>query len=215
MPMKRVDFTTKQREYWVNLLLSRDGYHCVSCAKDVQTLIRESKPNRTLPVLVIDHIDGDTRYCDSKDGGHGGNLRLLCYSCNRKNTKSERPVMPSRDRTPEQKKSEDSKPVFYNWVNAYLIENKDICYNRMLNRGSKIANDSSQVTVKRWYDQMVDVLGGYEEFYLNMVNGDCDYSKCNNIHVCFYGEVPREQDVARQQVLDEGIPDYDDANRFT
>ncbi len=213
--MKRVDFTTRQREYWQNYLLARDGYYCVCCKKDTTTLIRESKIDRKLPVLVIDHIDGDTRYTDSKDGVIGGNLRHLCYSCNRKNIKETRPVEPERPRTPEQKKSEDSKPIFYNFVNAYLVENKNICYKRMLNRGSKLANDSSQITVTRWYDQLVDVVNGYEEYPLSLVDGDCDYSKCNGIHVCFYGEIPREEDVAKQQALREGIADYDDADKYT
>lgn len=213
--MKRTDFTPRQREFWRCFLLGRDGYLCVGCNKDVSTLIRESKTDRSLPVLLIDHIDGDTRFTDSRDGVHGGNLRHLCYSCNRKNVKSARPTMPSREAPPELLKSETSKPKFYNFLNAYLVENKNICYKRMLNRGSKLANDSSQITATRWYDQMVDVINGYEEYSLDMVNGDCDYSKCNNIHVCFYGEIPREQDVAKEQALREGIPDYDDANRFT
>jgi hypothetical protein len=187
----------------------------VGCNKDVTTLIRESKESRSLPVLLIDHIDGDTRFTDSKDGTHGGNLRHFCYSCNRKNTKSARPIMPDRERSPEQLKSEVSKPMFYNFVNAYLIESRNICYKRMLNRGSKLANDSSQITATRWYDQMVDVVGGYEEYNLIDANGYCDYSKCNGIHVCFFGEVPREQDVAREQALSEGISEYDDSKKYT
>ena len=85
----------------------------------------------------------------------------------------------------------------------------------MVNRGSKLANDSSQVTVTRYYDQMVDVVNGYEEYNLIDVDGYCDYSKCNGIHVCFYGEVPREEDVAKQQALNEGRSNFDDAQKFT
>ncbi len=210
----RWEFTPKEYEYWRNFLLGRDGYVCVGCTKDVSTLLRESKPNRTLPILVIDHIDGDTRYTDSKDGTKGGNLRHLCYSCNRKNTRHQRPTMPVRDAPPELSKSSKAKPIFYDFINAYIIENKDICYQRMLNRGSKVALDSSQVSAKRWFNQMVDVVNGYEIFSLEQVNGDCDYYLCDGEHVCFYGEVPRLQDIARQKALDEGIPDYDDAQKY-
>lgn len=213
--MKRIEFTPRQREYWRSFLLGRDGYLCVGCNKDVSTLIRESKKDRALPVLLIDHIDGDTRFTDSRNGTHGGNLRHLCYSCNRKNIKQTRPVMPDREMTPEHNKSEVSKPLFYNFLNAYLVENKNICYKRMLNRGSKLANDSSQVTVTRYYDQMVDVVNGYEEYDLTTVNGYCDYSKCNGVHVCFYGEVPREEDVAKEQALREGVSDFGDASKYT
>lgn len=219
--MKRIEFTNSQREYWVNFLLARDGYRCTCCPKDVVTLIRESKPDRKLPVLVIDHIDGDTRFTDGKDGVHGSNLRLACYSCNRKNTKSTRPTMPKRDMTPEHEKSAKSKPKFYDWLNAYLIENKNICYQRMLNRGSDIANESSQISAKRWFNQRVDSFvdgskKGYEVFDAESFGvTDCDYSLCDGDHVCFYGEVPRKEDVAREKALAEGTPNYDDPKRFT
>ncbi len=191
MMAQRRNFSPQEYEYWLNYLLQRDGYLCVHCNKDVATLIRESKSERKLPVLVIDHIDGDTRFTDSRTGVHGGNLRCLCYSCNRKNTRQTRPVLPTRDRSPEQQKSEDAKPMFYNWLNAYLREYRHICFKMMLNRGSKLALDSSQVTAERWYDQMVDAINGYEEFALFHTGIDCPYSKCNGTHVCFYGETPR------------------------
>lgn len=193
--MQRRDFSARQREYWVSFLLARDGYFCVTCNRDVSTLIRDSKSDRLLPVLVIDHIDGDTRYTDSPDGIHGGNLRLLCYSCNRKNIAKVRPPTPERERTPEHKKSEESKPIFYNWLDRYLIDNKHICYKMMLNRGSKIANDSSQITVKRWYEQVYGLPDGYDEFQLHEVSLVCDYGKCDGTHVCFSGEIPRNNPI--------------------
>jgi hypothetical protein len=210
--MKRREFSSREREYWLNFLLSRDGYHCVLCSKDVHTLIRESKPDRQLPVLVIDHIDGDTRFTDTKSGIQGGNLRLLCYSCNRKNIRQTRPILPDRDRTPEQKKSEESKPIFYNWLNRMLVEYGNICYTMMLNRGSKVANDSSQVTVKRWFDQCFESFNGYEEFPLHEHGMTCSYGRCNGVHVCMYGELPRKEDVYSQLVRNESDQRYDDSS---
>ena len=210
--MKRHDFSSREREFWLNFLLSRDGYTCVLCSKDVQTLIRESKSDRQLPVLVIDHIDGDTRFTNTRDGIYGGNLRLLCYPCNRKNTCKSRPVLPDRDRTPEQKKSEESKPIFNNWLNRMLVEFGNICYAMMLNRGSKIANDSSQVTVKRWYDQCFESFNGYEEFSLHEYGLTCSYGKCNGIHVCLYGELPRKEDVYGELVRIESDKKYNDSS---
>lgn len=196
----RVDFTPSQREYWVNFLLARDGYCCVGCNRDITTLVRESKPDRVLPVVIVDHIDGDTRFTDSRSGVHGGNLRLLCYSCNRKNIKKTRPLLPERERSPEQKKSDEFKPVFYNWLSAFLVDQKHICYKKMLNRGSKLAGDSSQVTAKRWYDQMFDAVDGYEEFDLFGTGLECNYGKCDGTHVCLFGEVPRPKEVYKEMV---------------
>lgn len=200
--MQRKDFSPRQREYWQTFLLARDGYLCVLCHKDVSTLIRESKTDRQLPVLVIDHIDGDTRFTDSRDMVHGGNLRLLCYSCNRKNTAESRPPPPERERTPEHKKSEESKPIFYNWLNRVLIEDKHICYTRMLNHGSKVANNSSQITVKRWYDQLFETFDGYSEFMLFDAGVGCDYGKCNGTHVCFRDEIPRKSSIIDFSILE-------------
>jgi len=199
------NMSAREREYWTPLLLARDGYSCSSCKKPIAVLVEIRKklfPYRKfkLPVIVIDHVDGDSRFTDSREGIKGGNLRHLCYSCNRKAKKEKIPIIPTLERRPEHKKSDISKPVFRNWLNRYLAEYGQICYKFMINRGAKISNDSSPITVQRWYEVDFGVKGGYDEFDIGNYAIKCPYGKCDGTHVCFYGEKPRTLDEFKELV---------------
>ena len=196
------NMSSKEHEFWIPFLLARDGYRCVLCNSTLTELIKKSKPNRKLPLLVIEHIDGDSRFTDSVDGELRENLRLTCYPCNKKVEPEQLRITSHRkEMSASHSKHDQAEPIFLNYITKCLINDKHLCYERMIHSGAKVALRSSPVTTTRYFKTNFE--GKYEIFKIADKNIICDYQFCNGEHICFIGEIPRSNPMPKPKLENE------------
>ena len=206
LPPVYSNMNKRERSKLFPFVLERDGSICGRCKKTVDKLRYEwelHNPNqvRKSPYLVLHHIDGDERFPHSRDGTYCGNLMLLCCSCNQ--LLRRRKIAPDsvREKTPEMQRRDTATPLFFDWLDNYLANYSQICEERMINRGSKIAG-VLQPSVMRYYKQQIH----YEYVKFEIAGHEvppCNYPECKGIHVCLANEVPRKIDMIGRIVHEE------------
>lgn len=195
--------SAKEEEYWRPFLLARSGYSCSNCHNPVEVLISQDNarrikfklPARKLPVLIIDHIDGDSRFTDDRYGTYGGNLQLLCYSCNRKKAKTQSQLLQidRMNTTDCIRINREKMPALIDWIKERVNKFDHICWFSILSDGCK-AIGINQYTVNRNLDsEFGPELGLFEEFEYADVFGKprCEITKCDGTHIAFKGHIPR------------------------
>jgi len=148
--------SAKDRAYFYPILIKRYGEHCNHCQK--------APPDYR---LVIDHIDNNNQNNQLE------NMQLLCYSCNgRKNCRgpgkkqssvcvSVRATMSTRPPSPELQKNQECEPIFRNWCNEIIQENKTLSYEELVNGGAEISNCSVD-TAKKYLNKMCSITGAFD-----------------------------------------------------
>lgn len=120
----------------------------------------------------IHHIDGDDTNQDPL------NLLWACHGCNHKADFRKTILIGTRERTPEQKKAEDRKPIALQWVwNLLQDNNRHYNYDQLI-AGMSYNFDISIITARRWLVPFISDFGPYKKIA---------WGKMGEIHVCVKG----------------------------
>lgn len=200
------NMSAKEREIRMCRVLAEHGYMCSTkhgdgCGKSITQLIIEAEAiakskaealgikikERKLPVITMDHVNGDSHQNDLLVEGDCGNLQPLCYSCNRKKAKKSQPKTDNMSR--EKRDSIDIENKFFKRLQIFLVAKHHICYKEMLAVGKKWA-DGVQITISRHFENELrtaaNTTGKFRTF-----DFECKSELCNGKHVCFVGDIPQ------------------------
>lgn len=181
--------------------LSRDGYQCANplCRKTVHDLILEDqiirrlkgKPERKLPILVVNHRDGSKAINSIYKGKiiPYGNVCLYCYACNRKYDIKNPEIRSDEARTYAARKSHQARPQFVRMVNNFLTKFEHVCLKKSINQFSKTIACSQELCEQSYLQQY-----GIRWEEINVADYDisCDYNYCSGVHIIFKNEPPRK-----------------------
>lgn len=188
----------KKREEYMPFVLARQGYCCNQCGKTVDSLIIESQikeemtgVKRVLPVVVQDHIDGDSNHDDGIDGTYCGNIQYICWSCNRsKNPYRVKSLGLGSTTSREKLDRIQNFAPFMNWLHHFVEDHEHICYKEMLAGGTRHANGSVQITLSRYFEEELFTKANPNGKY-QVIQYNCGSTLCNGEHVCFRGKKPQ------------------------
>ena len=204
--------SAKEREIFQCFLLARDGYCCAICKKSVAELIANAELKseqtgipRKLPVLLQDHIDGDSshHHTIAEDGTqiYCGNLQHVCYQCNAlKSIKSNTSQADVREITREKLDALKGKPTFHRNLTTYLMDNEHICYEEIKTSAEIFSEGLSEVTCTRYFRSALITKsnpgGRYQKF-----PHQCAADHCIGVHVCLRGYKPVELIANEKKIL--------------
>ncbi|MDE1868237.1 MAG: hypothetical protein KGI08_11095 [Thaumarchaeota archaeon] len=200
------NMSAREREVRICFLLVRDDRKCSTrfgygCGKSIEQLLLEAedKADRTgverkLPVVYIDHVDGDSNWnddpADPNGKGYCANNELLCASCNRRKPTKILSVSNLEGMSREKRDSIQIHVKFVNKLQDYLSINEHICYAEMLNVGPNWAGCNSQITIQRHFE-MDKVSKPQPEGLWRVFHYECGSSDCDGDHVCLRGDLPK------------------------
>lgn len=104
----------------------------------------------------IHHVDGDDTNNDPL------NLLWACHGCNHRKEFRKINLLGRRDMTPEQRKSEERKPVYYQWIWQTLQEKQGHYNLEQLIDGGAYLFKVDVVTTKRWLKPLYSDFGPYK-----------------------------------------------------
>lgn len=159
-----------------------DADRCQKCGQEFSELERQSQiieeqtgQKRILPVYVADHRDGNESHIDGYiDVDHEkkpiekhsnisprkqiwhkfGNMRRLCWSCNRIEGIIKRKTLGSERHTREKQDRVSNEGLFIFETENQINERGDVCYLGMCKAGVNVC-DSSEVTCRRYLDSQI------------------------------------------------------------
>lgn len=193
------NMSASEREVRRCFVLAFHEYKCSTrngdgCGKSITQLIfeaeiraKEKNRERQLPVITMDHINGNSHQNDGDRGEYCGNLQPLCYSCNRKKVKRSQPFTDNMTR--EKRDSINIENKFNARLQVHLVAYQHICYKEMLAVGKKWAG-GVQITISRHFENELKTEANTTGKF-RLFNFECGSDLCNGKHVCFAGDIPQ------------------------
>jgi hypothetical protein len=193
-----------------------DQNKCQRCNVSFDELERQAQiqeevtgRKRILPVFVDDHKDGDSSHLDgyidvdehnkpvclndsskpARQVWHKfGNMRRICYPCNRIAGLITRKTVGSSVATREKQDRVNNEQVFIFECRQQIEERQHICKKEVCKAGKNIC-DSSEITCLRYIDTEINTVsnpkGEFDQFAYT-----CSGKFCNGEHICLHGVKP-------------------------